>query len=99
MNEEDLKKMITKEKIASEIIMHATPIDFDQLIKDGVIKQIGKSDYTDNMQKLPYHVAQKIKSVGETKNGLKLTFYKETKSIKKSAEKLMKLGYTRLHEG
>ena len=88
MNDEDLKK-----KLASEVIMHATPIDFAKLIKDGVIKQIGKSYYTDNIHKLPYHVAQRIKSMAGTKKGTKLTFYKVTKSIKKTAEKLEKLGY------
>ncbi len=88
MNDEDLKK-----KIASKIIKDATPIDFAKLIKDGVIKQIGKSYYTDNIHKLPDDVAQKIKSTDKTKNGLKLTFYKVTKSIKKTAEQLEKRGY------
>ncbi len=88
MNDEDLKK-----KLASEIIKYATPTDLAQLIKDGVIKQIGKSYYTDNIHKLPDDVAKRVKSTVQTKKGTKLTFYKVTKSIKKKAEKLKKRGY------
>ncbi len=93
MNDEDLKKKLTKENVASEIIMLATPIDFAKLIKDGRIKQIGRSYYTNNIHKLPKNVTSKIKSMAETKNGLRLTFYKVTKTSIKKAEKLKKLGY------
>ena len=73
--------------------MHATPIDFAKLIKDGVIKQIGKSYYTDNIHKLHENVRKKINSMAETKNGIRLTFYKVTKTDIKKAEELKKRGY------
>jgi hypothetical protein len=88
MNDEELRK-----EVANKILLYATPIDFAQLIKDGVLKQIGKSYYADNIHKLPDDVIQKIKSVTPTKNGAKLTFCKVTKSIKEIAEKLRENGY------
>jgi hypothetical protein len=71
---------------ADELKIMATPIDFEQLIKDGLIKRIGKSYYTDSIPNLPEAVAKKIKHISPTKNGEKLTFYKETQKIKKLAE-------------
>jgi len=93
MNNKDLKKMLTKENIASKIIMHAIPIDFAKLIKDGVMKKIGKSYYSNNIKKLPDHVAIKIRSMAETEHGIRLTFYNATKTDIKKAEELKKLGY------
>ena len=91
MNDEDLKKELVR-----EIIIQVTPIDFDKLIKDGVIKKIGKSYYTDSIRKLPADVAKKINfnSLGtKTKNGIRFSFYKDT-STKKATEDLKKLGYS-----
>jgi hypothetical protein len=76
--------------IAKEAHALATPIDFEKLVGDGVLKRHGKSYYTDNLHSLPEHVAKKIKSIAQTKKGIKLSFYKETKSIKKLAEKTKK---------
>ena len=68
----------------------STPIDFDQLIKDGLLKRIGKSYYVDNIHNLPENVSKRITSVSETKNGIRVTFSKETKSMKKLADKFEK---------
>lgn len=74
MNDEEIRKMA--EKIEKETEIMSTPIDFEQLEKDGLIKKVGKSYYTDNIHNLPEHVSKKITSSETTKNGTKLTFYK-----------------------
>lgn len=88
MNYEELR--IMAKMIANEAHALATPIDFDLLLKTGVLNKIGKTYYTDNVRSLPEYVAKKISSAEQTKNGTKLTFYKETKSVKKIAEDLKK---------
>jgi hypothetical protein len=85
MNDEELEK-ITK-MVANESHIMSTPIDFDQLIRDGLLKRIGKSFYTENSHDLPENVRKRITSVNKTKNGIKVTFSKETKSMKKLADK------------
>lgn len=74
MNDEEIRKMAEKIKKETEIM--STPIDFEQLEKDGLIKKVGKSYYADNIHNLPEHVSKKIKSIETTKNGTKLSFYK-----------------------
>ena len=88
MNDEELKKM--RKKLANEYHIMSIPIDFDQLIKDGLLKKIGKSYYTDHIHNLPENVCKRITSSSETKNGIKVTFSKETKSMEKIADKLEK---------
>lgn len=88
MNDEELKKM--RKKLANEYHIMSIPIDFDQLIKDGLLKKIGKSYYTDSIHNLPENVSKRIISTSMTKNGIKVTFSKETKSMKKMADKLEK---------
>lgn len=89
MNDER-EKIMTKQQVAEEAHALATPLDFENLVATGVLKQIGKSYYTDNIHTLPEHVVKKISSTEHTKKGIKLSFYKETKSIKNLAEKTKK---------
>lgn len=89
MNNEELSKLA--KVVANNAHILSTPIDFDQLLQDGLIKKIGKSYYTDNIQVLPEGVAKKIKSVTQTKKGMKITFHKETRSIQRLAEKMKHL--------
>ncbi len=84
MDEKELREM--RKTLAEQTKILATPIDFDDLIKKGLIKKVGKSYYTDNIHKLPKEVTCKIKEMSNGRYGLKLTFYKETKSIKKVAK-------------
>jgi len=88
MNDEEVEKM--RKMLAKESHIMSTPIDFDQLIKDGLLKRIGKSYYVDNIHNLPENVSKRITSVSETKNGIRVTFSKETKSMKKLADKFEK---------
>lgn len=59
------------------------PIDFDQLIEDGLLIQKGKSLYAPNIHNLPESVTQRIKQATLTRNGTKVTFYKESTAAKK----------------
>lgn len=79
MDEKELREM--RKTFAKQTKILATPIDFE-----GLIKKVGKSYYTDNIHTLPKEVTYKIKELSNDRHGLKLTFYKETKSIKKVAK-------------
>ncbi len=88
MNDEELR--IMAKMVANEAHAMATPINIASLLEFGVLRKIGNSYYTDNIHNLPEHVSKKISSVTNTKQGMKLTFYKESKSLKKLAEDLKK---------
>ena len=77
----------TAQKLARSAEAHCKPINFEQLLEDGLLVQKGKSFYVPDIHALPDGVAQRIKSMTPTKNGTKVTFSKESKS----AEKLAKL--------
>lgn len=66
----------------------ATPVDFDKLIREGLLRKIGKSYYTDNVAALPETVRMRVIGVAETKNGHRLTFSRERKGMKNLSEKL-----------
>ncbi len=85
MNNDKIERL--QKMIAKEALILATPINFDQLIKDGLLKKIGKSYYVDNIHDLPENLSKRIISVNQTKNGTKVAFSKETKLMKKLADK------------
>ena len=82
MDNEEIKKLAEAAQIQAE------PINFDQLLEDGVLIQKGKSYYVPDVKALPEKVMQRINSIANTKNGVKVTFSKETKYIQKLAKKL-----------
>ena len=82
MDKETMKSLAETAKALSE------PLDIEKLINDGVIIQKGKSYYIKDMAAMLEHVSKKIKSITPTRNGAKVIFYKETKSIKKIANDL-----------
>jgi len=74
--------------IANQSHAMSTPIDFEGLIQQGLLKKVGKSYYVDNVDALPESAKMNIKTIATgSKHGIKVTFYKDTKSIKKIAEK------------
>ena len=85
MTNEEISKLA--KKVANDAHILSTPMDLDQLLEDGLLKKIGNSYYTDNIHALPDLVVKKVKSSTPTQNGIKLTFYKETKSIQKLADR------------
>lgn len=77
-------------KMAQELVKTAqafsNPIDLEKLIKEGIITQKGRSYYITDISLLPKDVSKRIKSIVPTRNGLKVSFYKESKRLKKIAE-------------
>jgi hypothetical protein len=57
MNAEEIEKI--KKEVAKVAHALATPIDFDQLINDGLLKKIGNSYYTENIHGLPENGPQR----------------------------------------
>jgi hypothetical protein len=51
MKAEEIEEL--RKEVAKVAHILATPIDFDKLISDGLLKQIGTSYYTDNVHALP----------------------------------------------
>ena len=70
-------------QLAEEVQAFTTPIDFDQLVRDGLLLKKGKSYYAPDINALPEMVCKRIKDITPTKNGLRVTFCKESKSLKK----------------
>lgn len=85
MNNDEIRKMVANESLAL-----SKPIDFDVLVEQGILKLVGKSYYVDNIKTLPNEVRSRIKSVSNGKHGLRITFTKESKSMKKISEKFNK---------
>ena len=83
---DEQEKMVME--IAKSAKAFANPIDFEQLIMDGILVKKGRSYYVKNMKSLPENVSKRIKEVTQTKNGLRVTFYKESKRLKKLASQL-----------
>jgi hypothetical protein len=83
MNDEEMAKEIAKAAQA-----FSEPIDFEKLIADGLLTRKGKSYYVPDLKALPENIAKRVKQVVPTKNGLRVTFHKESKSLKKLAGQL-----------
>ncbi|MBO2613129.1 hypothetical protein [Shewanella algae] len=75
-------------KLAESAQAFSEPIDFDALIKDGLLIQKGKSYYVPDLDALPEKIRKRVKTINPTKNGIKVTFYKERKSMQKIASQL-----------
>lgn len=78
----------TAQKLARSAEAHSKPIDFEQLLEDGLLVQKGKSYYAPDIHALPDDVAQRITNATPTKNGTKVTFSKESRSAEKLANLL-----------
>ena len=83
MNNEEMIK-----KIAESAQAFSEPIDFEKLIKEGTLTRKGRSFYVKDIHSLPERVSKRIKEAVPTKNGLRVTFYKESKKLKKIASQL-----------
>ncbi|WP_415239619.1 hypothetical protein [Pseudomonas brassicacearum] len=75
-------------EIAKSAHAFAEPIDFEKLVNDGLLIKKGKSFYATNLEALPEIVSKRIKEIASTKNGLRVTFYKESKALEKLARQL-----------
>jgi hypothetical protein len=79
---ENIAKMV-----ANQSHVLSQPLDLEKLIQSGVIKQVGKSYYVDNLASLPNYVRLRIKSISKGKYGQKVEFIKPSKSMEKLAKK------------
>jgi len=87
MDDEMMKKIAETARHFSE------PLDLQKLIDDGLIIQKGKSYYLNcSPDQLPEAASRRINSIESNKNGVKVTFSKDTKSSINAARKLS--GYT-----
>lgn len=78
----------TAQKLTQSAEAHSKPINFEQLLRDGLLIQKGKEYYAPDLHALPKDIALRIKDVTHTQNGTKVTFSKESKSAEKLARQL-----------
>lgn len=71
-----MDEKILKEQLRREILDFIAPVDFEKLLKTGVLTKIGRSFYAKDIRKLPKSVTAKITAVSVTKRGSRLTFSK-----------------------
>jgi len=60
---ETLARIMSDEEFRQMAVLMATPIDFEQLVADGVLKKRGRGWQVLDMKRLPEHAAKKIQSV------------------------------------
>jgi hypothetical protein len=78
--------MITKEELKERIKVLTTPIDFDALIKSGVLERQGKRYKVIKWNELPPHATGKIKTITQSNKGTFVTFYPVDKKLAKVVE-------------
>ena len=72
--------IITREGLKQEIIALATPIDFDQLVADGVLAKDGAWYKVLDLERLPKHASKKIKTLQTGPKGTRVKFFPVTKA-------------------
>lgn len=77
---------ITKEELRDRIKVLTTPIDFDALIKSGVLEKKGARYKVIKWNELPPHATGKIKTVTQSDKGTFVTFYPVDKKLAKVVE-------------
>ena len=86
---DDLKKpIITKEELLAKAKSLSTPIDFDELISQGVLEKMAGNKYKIlSMERMPQHAIDKISELSS--DGV-VKFSKVTKTAEKLVKKLSK---------
>jgi hypothetical protein len=75
-------------KVAKEL---ATPIDFDELKKRGIISSAGAWYRVPDMKNLPDEVATKISQIASDAKGVKVKFHKPSRSADTLAQRIQKM--------
>lgn len=79
-----------REKMARELVKAAQaftePLNLEPLLKKGILKKKGRSYYVHDMNLLPEKARRRVKTITQTKEGMRVTFHKEKKSLKKVVE-------------
>lgn len=78
-----LSQLPTKEELRQNVIELATPIDFEQLIRDGILEKDGAWYKVHNFKRLPRHASIKVKTMETGPKGLRVKFRPITKSTLK----------------
>jgi hypothetical protein len=86
MDEEEKDNL--RNRLANATYAFSIPTDYAGLIERGLLKKVGKSYYVDDINALPENVRKRIKDLSNGRYGTRVTFYKESKSAKKMADKL-----------
>lgn len=83
-----LNGIMTPEEFRANVLELAEPIDFDQLIRDGVLQKSGAWYKVLDYKRLPKHASKKIRAAQLNPDGTvaKLKFAKVTKSFQKLAD-------------
>lgn len=68
------KDLIDIKEIERRMKLIKKPIDKDQLVKDGILKKIGRSYYLGDVEEIPEEVSLKIKAIAQTSKGVRVTF-------------------------
>lgn len=66
----------------------AQPVDFDQLVADGVLRRKGSGYLVLDMDRLPKAASCQMRSMKQTKEGVVVRFAKTTKQAAKLLRKL-----------
>jgi hypothetical protein len=74
---------MTKEEFRQKVVELATPIDFDQLIRDGVLAKDGAWYRILDLKRLPKHASGKIKTIQTGPKGTKIKFFPVTNATLK----------------
>jgi hypothetical protein len=80
-------KVLTADEVLRLAEMHATPIDFDQLISNGVLAKSGDWYKLLDMGKLPEHARIKIRKMRQSENGILVKFRKHKNILSRRCEK------------
>jgi len=80
--------IMTREEVRQSILEIAIPIDFDQLIEDGVLEKDGAWYRVLDFKRLPKHASMKIKTLQSGPKGTRVKFRPVTKATMKLAERL-----------
>ncbi|MES9280122.1 hypothetical protein ABEP46_12410 [Cutibacterium acnes] len=86
MSNDQTYQVMTKEEVLEKAKILATPIDFEKLIADGILKKKGAGYVILDTNRLPEHAKSKIIEV----SGGAVKFSKSTKSAQKLVDKLSK---------
>jgi hypothetical protein len=79
----------TDKTLLALIKLAATPIDFDQLIADGVLRKHGKRYELLDLTRLPDHARRKIRIITTSSKAPNpvISFYKPSKQVVRQAKK------------
>jgi hypothetical protein len=80
---------MTKDDFAALLEELATPIDFPDLVRRGILKKTGRGSYLLlKPSELPAHAWRQMSSMSQTKAGSKVTFEDTTKAARKLLTKI-----------